>query len=418
MKNIYLLFLLFSIGGSAQKKLLREDRTYEDQIRTIQLYPATGAPYAYQQAATASIHQQNLVLAFDDLQEEYNNYYVRLLHCNHDWSPSSLKDMDFLREYNEFVINQYELSNNTNIIYYHYQFTLPRVSLAGNYVAVVYREGDKDDLILTKRFMIYDNRVVLGMDNQISGLGTLRSTNQQINFTVNYKSMEIINPLESVSVVIRQNQRWDHAKFKVPPSFVREDIRQLEYRVFDQEKQFVAGNEFRFVDFRSINFPGQNTTTIDRKAHPWELHVMMDQSREANAYAQYRDLNGRYIIDNRDYQDDPVVAANYLFVNFTLASRPVSGKVYVIGAFNQWQRTPENELTYNASQSAYVGSYLLKQGFYDYQYVLEGQGLLPYQMEGSHFETENEYEILVYYRPFLPAADLLIGYYVLPVNKR
>jgi hypothetical protein len=39
-------------------------------------------------------------------------------------------------------------------------------------------------------------------------------------------------------------------------------------------------------------------------------------------------------------------------------------------------------------------------------------------LEGSHFETENLYEVLIYYRPFRPNADLLVGYYQLPVNGR
>jgi hypothetical protein len=44
--------------------------------------------------------------------------------------------------------------------------------------------------------------------------------------------------------------------------------------------------------------------------------------------------------------------------------------------------------------------------------------VVPYFFEGSHFQTENEYEILVYYRPFKPSADLLIGYVRLMKNPR
>jgi hypothetical protein len=39
-------------------------------------------------------------------------------------------------------------------------------------------------------------------------------------------------------------------------------------------------------------------------------------------------------------------------------------------------------------------------------------------MEGSHFETENLYEVLIYNRPFKPNADILVGYYPIPVNPR
>ena len=38
--------------------------------------------------------------------------------------------------------------------------------------------------------------------------------------------------------------------------------------------------------------------------------------------------------------------------------------------------------------------------------------------EGSHQETENQYDLLVYYRPPGTRADLLIGYQTVGVNNR
>ena len=51
-------------------------------------------------------------------------------------------------------------------------------------------------------------------------------------------------------------------------------------------------------------------------------------------------------------------------------------------------------------------------------YVGKSATLPPYYFEGTHFETENEYEILIYYRAFQPQADLLIGYIRLEQNPR
>jgi hypothetical protein len=42
----------------------------------------------------------------------------------------------------------------------------------------------------------------------------------------------------------------------------------------------------------------------------------------------------------------------------------------------------------------------------------------PYLYEGSYFETENLYEILVYYRPIGALADQLIGYNNIIHNRR
>jgi hypothetical protein len=60
----------------------------------------------------------------------------------------------------------------------------------------------------------------------------------------------------------------------------------------------------------------------------------------------------------------------------------------------------------------------LRQGWYDYQYLVKSTTLPPYHFEGTHYETENLYEIFVYYRAFQPQADLLLGYFLLGENKR
>lgn len=396
MRLTFLLLLIFQ-AAIAQKKLAFDDRVYEADIKTLQLLP-------------------DLTLAFDDLSGERSNLYVKLIHCNYDWTKSTLQDLEFMNDYNEFTINDYSFSNGTHVPYVHYQFAVPQVKMPGNYLVVVYRDGDPEDLILTKRVFIPDNQITMTRDDQLSGMGNLRFSNQQLNFLLNYGAIEIVNPLETVHVVIRQNQRWDNARFDVKPSFIRDDIHQLEYRFFDQDKNFTGGNEFRFVDFRSLNFPGQNTGRLDRTVKPFHLFVAPDKSRGGQAYAQYSDMNGNFVIENRD-SGEPATNSNYVNVTFTLVTPPVTGDVYAAGAFNNWNYDNNNRMVYNASAGAYETTLLLKQGLYNYQYHVEGK-TDPTYFEGSHFETENVYEILVYYRPFRPNADLLIGYFVLPVNPR
>lgn len=179
----------------------------------------------------------------------------------------------------------------------------------------------------------------------------------------------------------------------------------------------MAGNEFRFVDFRSLNFPGVNTGRLDRNKRPFHLSVLTDKSREGQAYAQYRDMNGNYVIDNQDNRD-PSLSGDYVFVTFSLASPPLVGNVHVMGTLTNWDHSAASRMDYNRGANAYEKTLFLKQGWYDYQYWLEGSNQNSFQLEGSHFETENLYEVFVYYRPFRPQADLLVGYYQLPANSR
>ena len=85
---------------------------------------------------------------------------------------------------------------------------------------------------------------------------------------------------------------------------------------------------------------------------------------------------------------------------------------------NNWNRTEENKMVYNKESNLYEATLFLKQGFYDYQYWVESNSANGFLMEGSHFETENLYEVFIYHRPFKPNADILVGYYPIPVNPR
>ncbi len=415
-----ILLILFSslcLHSRAQKTLVMGDKTYEPQIRSVQCYPNQPTEGNASLPAVARMDNQNLLLEFDDLRDQRNNYYARLMHCNFDWTKSGLMDLDFMREYNEFPINDYQFSGNTHIPYVHYRYQVPPVKLPGNYLIMVYRDGNRQDLILTRRILIFDGRVSLVPDDQIAGLGNIRSTNQALNFVVNYPEMEVLNPMASVHVVIRQNQRWDNAKYDVKPSFIREDVSQLEYRFFDMDKTFSGGNEFRFVDFRSLNSPGQNTGRLDKSIKPYELFVALDGPRGGQPYSQYPDMNGSFAPANLDYNDDPAITCNYVQVNFGLKSPKLKNDVYVIGAFNGWDKNAENKMDYDADRGLYSRRMLLKQGFYNYEYWVAAPDD-PNQIEGDHFETENVYEVLVYYKPFQPNADLLVGYFVIPVNPR
>ena len=416
--HFFITILLLIVSLAEQKKLVYENKTYEKEIKSVQLYSSRRNDRSNLLPAVTQITQPDLVLEFDDLRNDINNYYAKIVHCNYNWTLSQLRDLDFMTDFNEFNVNDYSYSSNTFIPYVHYRFRIPQVKLPGNYVLVVYRDGDKSDIILSHRFMVFDNRTSLKQDSQTSGALTLRANNQQMNFTINYRGFELLNPLETVHVVIRQNQRWDNAKFDVKSSFIRDDLHELEYRLFSDDKYFNAGNEFRFVDIRSANFPGQNTERIDKTSKPYHLWVQPDYSRQGQVYSQYPDFNGKFNIENLD-NENPETASNYLEVTFTLKTSALeNGKLFVVGSFNQWIRDSESEMKFDPTLGVYQNTCLLKQGWYNYQYYTEDIKLAPNHFEGSHFETENFYEVLFYYRPFQPNADLLIGYFPMSVNPR
>ncbi len=418
LKVSFLQFLLcWSYYANSQKQLEFIDKAYEPTIKTIQLYPDKGNITDVMNPPVIPIEQSNLVLEFDELKQHKSNFYAKLIHCNYDWTKSTLSDLDFMHDYNEFNITDNSYSNNTHIAYVHYRFTLPPVTIPGNYLLIVYRDGDKNDLVLSKRLMIFASRIDISNDNQFMGTALGRNI-QPFNFTLNYSNIEIFNPLQSVHLVMMQNHRWDNTKNDLAPTFIRENSSELEYRFFDDALSFQGGNEFRFVDFRSLNYPGQNTGIMDKSKKPYHLYVAEDKTRTDQAYFQYNDYNGNFLIDNQD-NGDVRTGGNYLSVTFSLKpNKKYSDPIYVLGAFNQWSYNDDTKMVYSLETASFEKTFLLKQGLYNYTYSIQSSRLPSTELEGTHFETENIYEIFVYNRSLQPNADLLLGYYIFGTNQR
>lgn len=403
-----------SIRTSEQeKKLVYKDAVYEFEIKTVQLYPNTGHPNAVLLPAVSQPGNSNLVLEFDDLVQAPEDYRVRIIHCNSNWEPSRLRNLDYLYDYNEFNIRNYELSVDTKIAYVHYTFRVPNVKMPGNYLLVVHRGTDESDIILSKRFMVYNNSVNIVVNSQLSGLTSINRSNQQLDFIINYSNYPLQNPMENVFVVLRQNQRWDNAVTTLKPNFIRENISELEYRFFNFENNFLAGNEFRFFDMRSLRHPGQNVQRVNYGTHPISVQLMTDLPRIYQPYTQYDDINGDFFIANADTGNGEV-QGDYVTAHFTLKAEKISGDVYVVGEMNNWNLN--HKMIYNEKAGMYNGEMILKQGYYDYQYYVRGDTVNTNYFEGNHFETDNEYEIFVYYRPPVGRGDLLIGYKYLILN--
>ena len=424
MKYLFFIFIIYTFyacvpisssttSGSKvteQKTLELSDHIYEDNIKTVLLYLFDGSGKDVLNPAAVSIDQrQPLMLEFDDLQEEVQTYNAKIIHCNADWSKSLLNEMEFLYDYNEFYIEEYEYSFNTLIPYVHYMFEVPKVKLPGNYVLSVYRDQNEDDIVLTKRFIVFDNAVSIGFEVGTSTGIVERDFNQQAEFAINYSDYDIANPYQDLNIVVRQNQRWDNAITDLKPTSIREDQRLLLYRHFNLENNFRGGNEFRYFDLRSINFVGQNVSNIEEQQNRIQAFLFKDRIRGNEAYAEYLDLNGEYLVENIESGEN-LLEAEYVDVYFYLeAAEPFNNDLYILGEMTQWNFNEENKMKYDPELNAYTGHLLLKQGWYNYIYYLKGSDN-PYSIEGSHFETENEYDVLVYYRPPGFRADLLVGY--------
>ena len=92
-----------------------------------------------------------------------------------------------------------------------------------------------------------------------------------------------------------------------------------------------------------------------------------------------------------------------------------SREVYVFGDISNGRYLESHKLFWNEESSSYKGSILLKQGYYDYLYIVKDEGADPFEcgytadLEGNHFATNNLYTIIVYYSDF-EGYDRVIGF--------
>ncbi|PZX61245.1 uncharacterized protein DUF5103 [Algoriphagus ratkowskyi] len=417
-------FLCFLLNIAAIFQLFAqqlEDKVYKDHIQSVRLFPAGETFDASLDAPVISIRALTpLVLLFDDLAFDPELYRARLIHCDANWQRSQLKDNDFLTTFNEFNIQDYEYSVNTRIPYIHYRFELPRVTKSGNYLIQVYRQSDESDVILSRRFMIYEEIFTVGASIVPPSQTANRQKSQQINVIVNYSAGEVTNPAGQIKVQMRQNQRWDNAKFLSKPTFMNESSKVLRYESFDGSNTFDAGNEFRFVDLRFIRANGVNVANMRVETDVIFADGDINKLRPETVYSQYLDLNGQYLIETMDRPGgNPETESEYMLMTFRLGVEQTSNPIYLLGSLTNWGKNPEAKMEWDPKMNVYTTSVLVKQGWYDYQYAYSVDGKFePQHFEGSYFETENEYEVLVYFRNLGARYDQLVGYIYMQPNRR
>ncbi|MEM6297607.1 MAG: type IX secretion system plug protein domain-containing protein, partial [Bacteroidota bacterium] len=393
------------------------DYVYDPYIRTVRLYPDVPILNARQLPPIVTLRNpEKLVLEFDELGNEVRNYAAKLIHCNADWTVSRLFATEYLDSYNEFNFFDYEFSINTKTPYIHYRFELPQVLASGNYILKVYLESDEEDLILTRRFMVYDNQVnIEASRGSISGVEAA-NLYQQLDLTVGYKSLNINYPRRQIQATIRQNDRWDNAIMGLAPNIVRDFQQELEFRYFNLENAFLGGNEFRVFDLRSIVQFGFGMESFESFPDKTEVVLNVDRPREGWVYDR------RFPDQNGDFQTTMLRSANadtegdYAYVTFQLnhPRLPEGKAIYVYGELTDWRVQPEFKLSLDPEKGVFTGTALLKQGFYDYEYVLVDEVTKEVDeraLEGSFLRTQNLYDVLIYYRPLAGRADQLVGYW-------
>ena len=392
--------------------LLHTNHIFKNSIKTIQLHKMEWE-LSYPLIDINS--NEKLILSFDDLSDNVGDYYYSFIHCDATWNPTSLLEQDYLDGFPENQINDYEFSFNTTVKYIHYSLSFPNedvnFKISGNYILIIYQNYDKSDVLFTRRFMVTENLVDVGASMRRPANTQFFDDGQEIQIAVKYPRYSIFDPYSEVKVAVSQNGRWDNAVLFDKPSFVRTS--ELIYD-FDRRNIFYGGSEYRYFDIKSMRYQTQYIQYIDFRHPYYHVSLFPSESKARLSYFYEQDINGRYYVRIQE-GDKNEIEADYAKVYFTLKREsPYNmGEVYIFGALSDWTCNENSHMIYNFETQAYEGSLMLKQGYYNYEYVVKENGITYADntvFEGSHFETENDYLIFIYHRAAGSRYDRIVGY--------
>lgn len=359
-----------------------------------------------------TIHPLNshITFSFDDINGNQDEYYYLITHCEIDWTPSNLPTSYYFDGFNNFQINNFENSFGTLQNYSHYEFTIPnedgRITKSGNYLFQILNEDE--EVVSERKITLYEEKVFIAM--KISESRNLKNHNekQAVSLTLNTGSLNINYPDREIKTFIFQNGDRQISSPYLKPTFTNKNS--YIYRP-TKGTEFYAGNEFYYFDNNEILRNSRFVAKSYRNDNYFHSVLFSKKSRANDVYTYNPDINGNFLFRNGN-NPNTGTESDYSKVHFTLLSEPEFKDldIYVYGAFNNFQFTEENRLKPDPSDQYLTTDIYLKQGFYNYDFVVKNNEINKKTISGSFYETENNYESLVYFQPINSIYYEVVGY--------
>ena len=427
----WLCILLLALTGinlsiSASESMIKTLRTRYIDVRTME--PIGGNPVrpflvkavGRDIDAEGDLNKHLLEISFDELSHEVHQYTYTLVHLNADGKVSGLSSYEYVGGFTTKDITDYESSLNTSQLYTHYSFVFPNeemtIKASGLYALRIYEDGDPEKVVAEVRFAVVEPsaniqaRVRANTDIEINR----RYQQVDIDIQLDKQANKTANG-DDYFIVVRQNGRSDNQAFAPKPTFI--EANKLHY-THCKELIFEGGNEYHHFDTYSTYFAGVGVDRIVHDRNDFHAILFAEPFQANSNYMHEYDVDGQWVVNAERTLYDMDTEAEYMWVHWTVpAAQPwFDGVVYVGGDLFDNKLSPNNRMQYDNTRKCYWLNALVKQGGYDYQYWFfptEDKKVTLQRTEGSHWETENEYTIYVYYRPFGSRADQLVGLQVI-----
>ena len=289
---------------------------------------------------------QPLILEFDDLNGNEADYYYTIEHFNFDWTPSTLVQSEFMDGFDNQRIRAYENSFNTYQIFSHYTLTIPNdqtrgLKVSGNYMLYIY--DSYNELVFTRKFMVYENQVHVGVALKRSRDMDQILKKQRVELIIDSNNMQLNNPNQTVKAIIIQNNNLQTAITNIKPQYTLGN--QLIYK-YDSETSFWGGNEYFLFENKDVRASNNGIQFIELK-DLYHAYLYTNIIRANRPYTYNPDINGNYLITNID-ATNPNIEADYVWIHFSLeANEALKNKqVHVYGSFNNYALDESTRMTY------------------------------------------------------------------------
>lgn len=406
----YLSLMLFVLAFSAVV------HSQEIKIKSLEVYPGGD------RLSLPVITSDNKLIIEFDVQSDFEptlNIVFRF--CDYGWTPT--KNIFLLNQNrNQFLLfNFYRLPVTVEDAEYHFKGSFPdkddfiEFPFSGKWRFYITDQQDTSIVYAQGRFYYIESKVELSPRLKQDQLENKTywpvELSKVFNITTDFILPEDFYPGYVDRIEIVENQKNYY------PVVINRNDNTLERQFkWDANRNFtyiardiVAGNEYRQVDLRDINYYTTKNAKAQRDGLEFSRFYL-----NANP-----DLNGAKIYTN--YKDP---FATYLDVTFSI--RPpddVYGSIFIVGAFNNWKLSTEYQLKEDAG--IYSITLPLKRGIYDYQYVVadvvdgEIKNADWVILEGNTWKNSKVYDIFLYYNePNDGGYERIIGYSRIPGKNR
>lgn len=351
---------------------------------------------------------QKMVLSFDILNQNHTSLQYKITRYNANWEKSNAFDSEFLTGFSSNRIKNYQNSFNTRQIYTHYKLEIPnqdfKITLSGNYKIEVLNQGKT---LFSRRFIVYENLASIGL--KVQRFPHADSANQKVEAHIYSQNIDFTKNQAHQLLIYKNNQLNNHFIIK-EASFTQNHQMQF----VQNNLRFQGGVEYQFFDTKNLNIASLTTQNIIADSI-YQTILYPVKFNPDLPYLDRPDVNGnfypRVLHGNRELSAS--TQADYTRVYFALDAPllALDSKVCIFGAFNNFECSEDDFLTYDTPSGYWVTNRLLKQGYYNYSFALvEDNSLKPEKITGSFWETENEYSAILYYRPWGSRYDLAVGF--------